>query len=46
MSTEKIKESTQVRGIAAAVQAQAFPTFETLNALVEQFGYYLVKKEN
>lgn len=40
---QKVNESTILRGICASIQAMAFPTFENLNKLLNQFGYKIVK---
>lgn len=37
-------ESITVRGIAACIQAMAYPDFKSLNNILEQHGYQLVKK--
>jgi len=41
--TDKIVESTKVRGICAAIQAMTYPTFANLKALLLKFGYKLTK---
>lgn len=39
----KQDETIIVRGIAAAIQAMAMPTFENLATMLNQYGYTLVK---
>lgn len=41
----KQQETVEVRGIAAAIQAMSFPTFQNLGELLGVFGFKLVKVE-
>lgn len=41
----QIKESAIVRGICAAIQAMALPTFKNLSDLLDKFGYNLKKRD-
>lgn len=38
---DKEKESITIRGIAAAIQAMKFPTFENLKELIKAAGFKL-----
>lgn len=40
---QRTKESVEVRGVCAAIQAMAYPSFEDLNKQLNIFGYHLVK---
>lgn len=46
MATRKNKstESVIVRGIAASIQAMAYPDFSSLSTMLEQHGYKLIKQ--
>ena len=46
MATRKNKstESVIVRGIAASIQAMAYPDFSSLSTILEQHGYKLTKQ--
>lgn len=43
---QKTTESVVVRGIAASIQAMAFPDFDSLNKIMQQHGYKLVPINN
>jgi len=45
MTPETVKESIQVRGVCASIQAMAMPTINNLISLFEKVGIKL-KKEN
>lgn len=37
--TEKVKESINLRGICAAIQAMAMPTMQNLDDMLKKYGY-------
>lgn len=41
----KEKEVIEVRGIAAAIQSMAMPTFDTLKKILRVFGFNLVQNQ-
>jgi len=43
-SQKRDRQSIIVRGIAAAVQAMAMPTFDNLKVLLSKFGWKLTRE--